>query len=213
MVDELEYIAIRMIVLNPNYPIPTDSNKTPRQDFEDWMTGKNIYEEDGFLHKMRESFHNMNNGSLLEILLLRGHKEDGIIEVAAYPHMSAKPAENREGSTSAGANADYAWMTRWKSRGANQDAWKIPKDDPNGRCNGWKEAWETFLKRCYPRDLTPGTLGAAFDTPDRPLHGPPFDYLGAPGLFPSRGKPTPHYGRGAGCLVEGFEVVDHWPRG
>ena len=123
------------------------------------------------------------------IAFLRGNK-DGL--------QSYQVAGSRANSRAAGANADYAWITLWKDKDTNEKTWRNPD-----RPDDWDTNWNEFRGMCYPRkDNIPTGL-----TPSRPPHGPPYDYLG--------GVPTKdlvHYGRGAGCLVEGFEVVQKWPR-
>ncbi len=186
-----QFVAIRMIVLDP----------AASGNFEKWMTGyddpdTHVYVK-GFLDRMWEVF----QPDLTKITFLKGNKTG-----ARQSYQRA--GSGRVDSTSAGANADYAWITYWKDRKANQDIWKKDNrhaddnpaldlewynDVPLGSTPHDRGLWNQFLDRCYSRGD-----GA---NPGRPSHGPPYDY---------RGQSPTHYGRGAGCLVEGFEVVKEW---
>jgi hypothetical protein len=173
-----EFVAIRMIVLRPDV--------TPA-DFEEFMTGE-LLNEMWTIFSEKEA-----DRGLTGIVFLKGNKD------ARQSYEGAGKADRSE-STSAGANADYAWITYWESMEKNKTAWSSSKRSPE-----WDAYWQYFKSQCYPRHITDS------DFISRPEHGPPYDYLGAPGyLF--TGASIVHHGRGAGCLVEGFEVVQKWPR-
>jgi hypothetical protein len=178
-----QFVAIRMIVLDP----------VGAGNFEKWMT-----DPDGFLDKMWGYF----QPSLTRITFLKGNK-------AGARQSYQRAGSGRADSTPAGANADYAWITYWTNKQDNQAIWKANNrganpaldlewynDVPLGSTPDDRGLWNQFLDRCYSRGD-----GA---TSGRPPHGPPYDY---------RGQFSTQYGRGAGCLVEGFEVVEEWPRG
>jgi hypothetical protein len=172
--EEKKFVAIRMIVLKPG--------EDPAA-FRDWMTKTN-----GLLDTMGGIF-SKDGGALERITFLQGNKEG--LTTPPYPRQSDDPAEKRKESSTAGANADFAWITYWTSKQANQKAWQTAD-----RPDDWDKLWKEFLRKCHPR----GEF-----TPSRPGHGPPYDYLGG---VAQEGKDTVvHHGRGAGCLVEGFEVI------
>jgi len=179
--DEGKFVAIRMIVL--------DSDRNPVK-FINWMT-----QEDGLLDKMWKFFHEKVH-VLDEIIFLKGNKKkQGFPSGPPYPRLSQDGAgPDRTHSTAAGANADFAWVTCWTSKQANQDAWSN-----QARPDGWDDIWNQFRNYWCHRG-------------SRPTHGPPYDSVGASGLHPDPpGVHIQHHGRGAGCLVEGFEVVKKWP--
>ncbi len=171
-----QFVAIRMIVVNP------DKDK---EEFKEWM----IDASDGktpFVKTMGDAF---VGNELKEIIFLEGNKED-----ARQSYQGA--GTGQKDSTPAGANADFAWITRWTSKSANETAWSDRPDQP--RPANWKAEWKKFLDWCHPRRLS-GT-----GNPNRPEHGPPYDFYGAPG------QGSRQYGRGVGCLVEGFVVIARW---
>ncbi len=152
----------------------------PGQDasaFRDWMIS-----DQGFLDKMGGVF---KNDGLEMIMFLQGNKQNGLTE-EPYPLQSS---QSPPPITAAGANADFAWITQWASKAVNQASWSASKNNLQ-----WRAVWKDFMDCCFPR--SPGLV------PSRPLHGPPYDYLGG---VPTKG--LAHYGRGAGCLVEGFELI------
>lgn len=146
------------------------------QDFKDFVAGE-------LRPAMTESFPAMRG-----FVFLEGNK-------AGRPTHESQPNKK-----AAGANADYAWLTFWNSVEENQEAWQ------GGRATGWHPTWRKFLGYCYEKE-TRGHRKPVMDVPiTRPLHGPPYDYLGDPWSNP------PHHGRGAGCLVEGFKVLWSWSK-
>ena len=160
-----QFVAIRVIVLQ---------REDDKRGFADWMTG-----DGGFLDHMGGFF---RDKGLEKIMFLQGNKESGLTE-QPYPLKSNESAS----VTAAGANADFAWITYWTSKDANQAAWQAERPP------AWVQIWKTFMKKCYKKAC------------GRPKHGPPYDFLG---------KEPDQIGHGAGCLVEGFELIyckSEWP--
>ncbi len=183
--EEGNFLAIRMIVLKHNVD-PTA--------FETFMIGTLLPE--------MWAFFSANGRGLKGITFLRGNKrKEGFPSGPPHPRMSQDGAgTDRSDSTAAGANADYAWITCWTSKEINENIWK--NDAPDARPAGWDDIWRQFRDDwCHKGS--------------RPMHGPPYDSVGASGIH--RDPPHPpnphieHHGRGAGCLVEGFEVIKEWP--
>jgi hypothetical protein len=180
-----QFVAIRMIVLKEDGEGP--------EAFEKWMTNRTSPGKPSFIDAMGAAF---QDKGLLRITFLRGNKEKANFpseepyplqsDVTANPAVTSLGRPKRKESTAAGANADYAWITYWKSKKDNQNAWKAERSDE------WYEIWSAFKAKCYPK------------ADGRPVHGPPYDFLGS-----ALSDPT-HYGHGAGCLVEGFEVIWEW---
>jgi hypothetical protein len=186
-----------MIILN------TDQTE---EDFENWMIGRGEYNE-GFLPKMFGIFENYPEPGrgLLKLQFLKGHKEREGLREDLHPLKSEEVAD-RSGSTSAGANSDYAWITYWSSLEANHSAWKnAPRPGDWYNDDHQSGYWNQFLLRCYPREDFEGAEGNI--TPSRPKHGQPYDYLGVSGALEGD---VSQIGRGAGCLVEGFTVLKEW---
>lgn len=153
-------------------------------DFKDWMTTSG-----GFLDKIGVAF--QGKGGLLRIIFLEGNK---------VAQQSWDESDTRADSTAAGANADFAWITFWTSKEDNTTAWS-----DSSRPQGWDADWSAFKSKCHPKFSEPTD-----SHPSRPLHGPPYDYRGAPGyrFYDNQtGRSITHHGKGAGCLVEGFEVI------
>ncbi len=191
-----QFVAIRMIVVKPN------ESKT----FETWMTGTflnamgKLFKPDGQLyqHYSKTQGNPLDGVSgLQQIIFLKGNKQNAA--VSPYPLQSHQHAAARAGSSEAGANADYAWIAFWTNRAANRAAWSC-EWRPDTWCNATATAghWRDFRDKCFSR-VPPG--GGAASTPARPPHGSPYDYLGS----------GSQRGAGAGCLVEGFEVIPYEP--
>jgi len=156
-------------------------NGGDKSQFEAFMTDPN-----GFLDKMVTAF---SGAGLQKLLFLKGNKNGRLSQDGAGPDRTASKA--------AGANADYAWISFWTDKPTNEAAWSNATYP-----TGWQSMWQTFKGWCFSK----GT-GAK---PKRPPHGPPFDYRGVMNQSfadPATGKVIEHHGRGAGCLVEGFEVI------
>ena len=186
-----EFVAIRMIVLKPD--------EDP-EDFEKWMTKETSPgvppnpPAPSFLDEMGKLF---KPHGLERITFLRGNNESlkdkrgNHLSKPPHPLFSDKPAAKRADSTAAGANAHFAWITYWTDKKTNQTAWQKAH-----RTTAWNQNWSDFKSKCLSKGDS------------RPQHGPPYDYLGVQGSLPGPGgRPIKHYGRGAGCLVEGFEVI------
>jgi len=191
-----QFVGIRMIILKTG---------EDRRKFEAWMT-----DDEGFLDKMGELFmpggwlHQVGSCPGLEedhglegIIFLRGIKENGLSVAPPYPLQSHQHATRRDRSSEAGANADYAWITFWTDRAANKAAWSCQDRPetwyavaPDGTKTG---LWMDFREKCFPR-----TENSSIAIPE---HGPAYDYVGS----------ETQRGAGAGCLVEGFEVIYTWP--
>jgi len=178
-----QFVAIRMIILKP----VLETGET--------VAGFESFMKDELLTAMWNYFSQENRG-LEGITFLRGNKHPDAVQ-------SYQPRPPRSGSTPAGANSDYAWITRWASWQDNDNVWKGEKV---GRPNGWDDdgdtlgLWNRFRGWCHPND-------------SRPQHGPSYDSIGAPGYFfydKQTKRVIKHVGRGAGSLVEGFEVI--WER-
>lgn len=184
VISENNFVAVRMIVLHPEV--------TP-QEFTDFMF-------DEFIPGMTTCFADQG---LLSFALLKGNK------VGRQSREGA--GADRTKSTPAGANSDFAWISCWADIDANRKAWKT-----GDRTLGWDDLWMIFLSKCHPRSTIKDGDPDAVDAwcPNRPMHGPPFDFRGAPGYSffdPIDGKVITHYGRGVGCLTEGFKVIKVWP--
>jgi hypothetical protein len=221
MSDKGKFMAVRMIIL--------DTEQTTREDFEEWMTKKiktgkpfldemgRIFKPDGRLWRHRTSAEGIphqpelaQDSGLERIILLRGIDEDAYgIDTSdtpppPYPLQSHQHSATRAGSTEAGANADYAWITLWTDRRANRAAWSYPwrPDEWFKNENGVKSGlwWEFRREKCLDR-FGPAVLrDVQFFSPSvpyRPPHGPPYDYFGS----------GTQRGAGVGCLVEGFEII------
>lgn len=181
-----QFVAIRMIILKPGQDASA---------FKDWMIG--CHGCLGFLDKMGGLF---KKDGLEKIIFLQGNKENGL-SASPHPRKSSDTLRNPTQLTAAGANADFAWITQWASKTDNEKVWGESKGNAE-----WRKVWKDFMDYCFPRSLSvPVGL-----VPSRPPHGPPYDYRGAPGyVFDDNptGTSIVHHGRGAGCLVEGFELI------
>jgi hypothetical protein len=162
-------------------------NGGDKGQFESFMT-----DSEGFLDKMVDAF----SGSGLErLMFLKGNKDSRLSMDGA--------GTSRADSKAAGANADYGWISFWTSKSANEAAWSNPTYP-----TGWYDTWQDFRAWCFSRGN--GVV------PKRPPHGPPFDYRGVVGqdfVDPTTGNIIEHRGRGAGSLVEGFDVIWEWEQG
>ncbi|MFC1719236.1 hypothetical protein ACFL6S_36635 [Candidatus Poribacteria bacterium] len=182
-----EFVSIRMIVVR-------DEDK--RDEFGNWIT-KTFLNAMGDLFKPNGSLFKLcqvkgecpdldQNSGLERIIFLKGNKEEEGVPTSPHPLKSDEHATKRGESSEAGANADYAWITFWTSREANKAAWSC-QYRPNTWYNDARTGhWNKFQEKCFPK-------------PGRPPHGPPYDYLGV--------STTEQRGSGAGCLVEGFEII------
>jgi hypothetical protein len=200
-----KFVAIRMIVVNPN---PNPDFIYSGGDFETWMKNDfldamgGLFKPNGWLWLNQgdccPELKKYPDSGLERIIFLKGNIKD-----TRQSHQGA--GTNRTCSTAAGANANYAWVTLWTSREANQAAWSCscrPTEWHNDVPGSDRGYWNRFLSWCLPK-------------PERPWHGPAYDYIGAPGyLFWEDGHIVKHVGRGAGCLTEGFEIIyskSDWP--
>jgi len=216
------FVSIRMIIVDP---------KVKKSDFEKWMIKETGPGEKSFLDKMGGLLKpggglyltgkcpKLNTVSGLEsIIFLKGNKDPNAVQSEKRPP--------RKDSTPAGANADYAWITLWTDWDANKDAWSCPDrplkwyNNVLPESNPARGLWNQFIDRCHPRNTPALASGASNVVLDqnpslRPQHGPAFDYNGAPGqtFLNAVGNPIKHIGRGAGCLVEGFEVLYNESKG
>jgi len=177
-----KFVAVRMIVLDYGETNDPAGRRAMRLDFENWMIG-------AFLNEMGRSF----KPSLERITFLRGNKRErnetdplGDKPVQSYQNADSGTSVPPEESTDAGANADFAWITYWTDREANREAWRSHRSDQ------WYDLWAQFRSRCQKKSQ------------GRPKHGPAFDAVGGPA---APGEAHAQFGAGAGCLVEGFEVV------
>lgn len=184
------FVAIRMIVLaNPGGRHHNFTNQDFQPNGPFWQVSNNFIQwmtvttnlaasAPAFLDVMGRHF--MSRG-LTRITFLQGNRDP-----------QALPSD-RARSRPAGANAHFAWITYWTSMQDNQNAWSSLARPP-----GWGGPgglWQQFLGMCY-QDRTPAGWAR------RPQPGPPYDYHG----IVNRGGRVIQ-GLGAGCLVEGFEVI------